>query len=385
MSRRLAHGIISMFCIIGMVVLALGCIGKPGIARCDELAFSYVLNETGGITLTAYTGSEADPVIPTEIDGKPVTEIGDGCFQGLLGIKKVHVPEGIVRIGEYAFECCALLEKIYFPETLASIGDGAFSGCVQLTLADMQDGIESIGDGAFLYCRSLVYIVLPQNLKELGDFAFANCSNLTRAVFRGDGINRIPDRAFYGCANLLNVDLPASITSVGKRAFAKCESLRTLYFAEFLDEVGPYAFDGCSSLAAIDIQAASIGERAFSGCRSLTYLRLGDRTRSIGYAAFMGSGITSLDIPGSVEDIAEGAFYSSTIASVQVGDGSAYQVVNGSLYADGGKTLLVYFPEDPYAEAEQTQFTVPDGVEIIASYAFSRCSLTEVVLPGSLK
>ncbi|MBQ1617453.1 MAG: leucine-rich repeat domain-containing protein, partial [Ruminococcus sp.] len=46
---------------------------------------------------------------------------------------------------------------------------------------------------------------------------------------------------------------------------------------------------------------------------------------------------------------------------------------------------LAFFPADPYAEEPQTEYTVPDGVETIASYAFAESGLTNVILPSSLK
>ena len=82
-------------CILLALALLLGCM--PALAAQADYRY-----EAGadGVTLTAYLGSSASPAIPTELDGKPVTAIGDGCFQGLLCLKTVHVPEGIARIGE---------------------------------------------------------------------------------------------------------------------------------------------------------------------------------------------------------------------------------------------------------------------------------------------
>ena len=63
----------------------------------------------------------------------------------------------------------------------------------------------------------------------------------------------------------------------------------------------------------------------------------------------------------------------------------SFRLIDGSLYTADGKTLLAFFPADPYAEEPQTECTVPDGVETIAAYAFAESSLTTVILPSSLK
>lgn len=94
----------------------------------SKAEFSYS-EDAGTLTLTSYTGNEEILSIPSKIDGKAVTRIGDACFQGNAALKKVTVPEGILSIGDYAFECCSRLEKIYLPDSLSSIGEGAFSGC----------------------------------------------------------------------------------------------------------------------------------------------------------------------------------------------------------------------------------------------------------------
>lgn len=86
----------------------------------------------GTVTLTAYTGKDAAPKIPSKIDGKSVTAIGPECFRGNIAIKKISIPEGITEIGDYAFEACSAASELKLPSTLRTIGKGAFSGDAQL-------------------------------------------------------------------------------------------------------------------------------------------------------------------------------------------------------------------------------------------------------------
>lgn len=338
-----------------------------------------------GLTLTGYTGKAANLTIPAQIDGKPVTEIGDGCFQGMVCLKRVHVPEGIRRIGDYAFECCSALERIYLPDSLLEIGDGAFSGCGRLTLADLQDHVQRIGKGAFLCCDALVSIVLSADLEELGDFAFAGCSSLASAAFGSGNLMTLPDRAFYGCEALTRVRLPESVTSIGKRAFSGCKSLQAFYHGTALKSIGGYAFESCEQMASVDFTAPVIPTGVLSGCGAVNYFAIHEGTKTIESKAFFGAGMTDLNISSTVSDIEPGAFYGSSIASVSLEENDAYQVRDGALLTADGKTFLYWMPEDPYAEEPQTGFTVPEGVEVIESYAFANCPLTTVQLPKSLK
>lgn len=375
------RGLRTIITLLSVLALVLGCCSVAFAASGD---FRYAEGKDG-LTLTAYTGSAASLTLPAQIDGKPVTEIGDGCFQGMVCLKRVHVPEGVKRIGDYAFECCSALERIYLPDSLAEIGDGAFSGCGRLTLADLQDNVEKIGRGAFLCCDALVSVELSAALKELGEFAFAGCSSLARAGFSGAQLTAIPDRAFYGCEDLTRINLPESVTSIGKRAFSGCKSLQYFYHGTALTDLGSYAFEGCERLSNVSFIAPVVRTGLLNGCGALTYLTLPEGVQSIEPKAFFGAGMTDLSLSSTVTDIAPGAFDGVSVKALTLEENTAYQLVNGALLTADGKTMLYWTPEDPYSEEPQTSFTVPEGVEIIESYAFSLSPLTTVRLPESLK
>ena len=136
--------------------------------------FSYVRNEDNTMTLTAYSGAEAEENIPSEIGGAKVTGIASECFSGNVKLAELTVPEGVTWIRNYAFECCSALRSVNLPETLVRIGEGAFSDCGMLASVDL-GGVERIGSGAFLYCGKLEALVLPESLSGMGDFAFTGC------------------------------------------------------------------------------------------------------------------------------------------------------------------------------------------------------------------
>ena len=348
-------------------------------------SFDFTENADGTLTLTGYSGTESILEIPAELNGKPVSAIGESCFAGIICLKAVHIPEGVTQVGDYAFESCTALQKVYFPYSLRSIGDGAFSGCECLMLADLQEGLESIGRGAFLYCVSLVQLELPEALTTLGDFAFAGCDALASVRFGGDRVTALPDRLFYGCASLSRLRLPEGISSVGKRAFSGCGKLENLYFAAPLTSLGEYAFENCSKLTSIDLTAGAIPGGLFMGCIELSWFSVADGASTIAYGAFRNSGISDLSVPASVETIEPGAFYSMHGSLMLDEENPNYQLIDGSLYTKDGKTLLAYFPADPYAEEPQTEFAVPEGVEVIASCALAESGLTTLTLPASLR
>ena len=78
--------------------------------------FRYTEND-GEITITGLKSDkgsvEEDTIIPNEIDGKPVTAIGDNAFYGCGYMGKLTIPESVTTIGDYAFwECSGFTQEI---------------------------------------------------------------------------------------------------------------------------------------------------------------------------------------------------------------------------------------------------------------------------------
>lgn len=132
-------------------------------------------------TITAYQGDRTTVTIPENIDGVPVTAIGDYAFDGRdkeneKRLRHVRIPDGVVRIGKEAF-ARNNLQSIDFPEHLEEIGEGAF--CDQ-----WKTGIED---------RSLK-LELPESVTVISENAFANAGNPLTAVL--PGVTKIKTGAF---------------------------------------------------------------------------------------------------------------------------------------------------------------------------------------------
>ena len=83
---------------------------------------------TRGISIDSYVGSGKNIVIPSEIDGTPVTSISDNAFSG-KAVTSVVIPDSVTTIGWFAFYCCSYLDSVSIPASVNTIGYGCFDGC----------------------------------------------------------------------------------------------------------------------------------------------------------------------------------------------------------------------------------------------------------------
>ena len=84
------------------------------------------------IKITSYTGEPTEVVIPSQINGIPVTTIGYLAFQYCDSLKSVIISNGITTIEREAFYNCYNVTNIEIPESATSIDYGVFYECQKL-------------------------------------------------------------------------------------------------------------------------------------------------------------------------------------------------------------------------------------------------------------
>lgn len=171
----------------------------------NELEFTLNDNEKSYSVTGIGTVTEQHVVIPSNYQGKPVT-----------------------NIGEYAFSDCYALTSIVIPDSVTSIGEYAFSYCQALTNIVIPDSVTSIGKSAFSYCQALTSIVIPGSVTSIGESTFYNCAGLTSVVI-SDGVTSIGEHAFSYCYALTSIVIPSSMTSINVWAF-EYGSLNKIFF-----------------------------------------------------------------------------------------------------------------------------------------------------------
>ena len=178
--------------------------------------------------------------------------------------------------------------------------------------------------------------------------------------------------------------IPDGTEIIGESAFCFCENLSSITIPDSVKKIGDSAFFYCTELTSIRIPegVTNISESMLYGCSALASVILPDSLTSIGpLAFFLCCNLTSLHIPDSVTSIDHNPFYGcdQLVLSLSA-DHPTLEIVDDVLFSKTDKRLVRY----PIMKND-TVYTVPEGTQIIGTFAFSDCeTLTRITLPNSV-
>ena len=374
--------------------------------------------EEGGtsVTITNYTGSSNDVVIPATVNGKPVTVIGSNTFSSNSGIKSITIPSSVTSIAANVFKYCYSLNTVHYegseaqwcgiqfgngdsnpcrngasgkitalyfgdsetadleiPEGVTQINDYAFYGCRCLTSVSFPSTLTSIGNEAFYYCKGLRSVFIPANVETIGNNAFGSSKYVfCEASGKPEGWNSQWSHAtvLYGQTSLKKFDY--TVTN---------ETTKTV-------EIGPYygsdrdvTVPGIITIGEEDYTVTSIKSNLFSEHKTLTTVTFPNTITEIsGSTFYLCSNLESINIPASVTTIDPSAIYGcENLQSVTVDAGNvAYKTENNTLFSMDGTKLVLY-----YAKKSQVNYVVPSTVTEICDYAFDCSQISGIDMSAS--
>ena len=234
-------------------------------------------------TIKKYNGNDAVVNIPSEINGTPVTTIGNAAFRD-SSVTSVTIPDSVTEIGANAFAGCTNLTSVnYIGGDWSKLTIQSGNPAVEDAAKDAAN--EQLFDFEFILNNTAVIVIrykgtaadvtIPSRYKGkpvtvIDPVAFYNNSAVT-SVTIPDSVTAIPDYAFGFCSQLTNISIPNSVTFIGFSAFNSCTSLKSITLPSSLSTIQSYAFYNCGNLKTIRIPVSvtSIGNYAFDVCPSL--------------------------------------------------------------------------------------------------------------------
>ena len=322
--------------------------------------------ENDEVTITQYTGNDAEVTVPGSIKGMPVVAIDSSAFHHCDNMRSVTIPDSVVRIGGLAFSKCYALEHVTLGRGIREIDFSPFSFCEKMIYNKYKNGYY-VGneENPYLALVSLAsedaetVTIHPDTVVVCGS-AMKGCSSL-RELFVSDAVVSIGSFAFSYCSSLETLYIPESVESIGHMAFEHCDSLLNIVVSDksphfksvdgslFSHDgtrlikytagqnvssysipngvliIEDYAFENAKQLTEVVLSDSveEIGHSAFIHCENLRNIQLGNSLKRIGGQAFgFCSSLTAVTIPDSVEELSYSVFsYCDNLESAVIGCG----------------------------------------------------------------
>ncbi len=190
-----------------------------------QFAYEFTNNT---VIIAGYSGAGSVVVIPSVVNGVPVTSIGGSAFQSCTTLTSIAIPDSVTNLGGSAFYLCTNLLSV-------TIGDTATTG---------NSGFISIGELAFNYCTSVTNITISKSVSTIGDYAFDNCTNLISVTIgnsatTGNYATSFGDRAFRECTSLTSIYLQGN-APIADPSLLAGDNYATVYYLPGTTGWGPF-------------------------------------------------------------------------------------------------------------------------------------------------
>ena len=364
--------------------------------------------------------------------------IEDELFVGCVSLKSVTIPDSVSEIGVGAFRNCAKLVSVTISKnsTLAIINHDAFNGCTAFEMIAIAKETANVADTEEAEQKKV--FVVPATVSVIGNYAFKGCAIPNLAFAENGELKRIEYKVFADCTALKSVSIPSYINSVDFDAFNGCanltdasvpadfiralsnaknangnpavktleitsdsiincyyiremKNLSKLIISEDVETIDNRSFEGCSNLAAIEVDENNAKYVSINGClieKDTGTLILGttesiipNSVKKIASYAFALSNVSEIVIPETVECIEKFAFSSCRkLADVTI-ESSA--TVIEDLAFDGSDAITnAVIPANAILYISQASLNTVEITEgAIPAYAFKDCvPLNEVIV-----
>lgn len=229
-----------------------------------------------------YTGTAENVVIAEVYEELPVTEIGEYAFDAI----------------DTNADLAGVVKTIWMPNSITKIGKNAFSGLTVLNQMTLSENLVMIDEWSFNYTTSLQTLNLPSTLKSIGKRAFSN-------------------------AGLTGLTLPEGFESIGEQAFYNADAM-----------VGTFVFPST---------CLDIGYSVFQNASHITGIVFPEGIKNFNRFCFGMDDLETVNIPDSVEEMAERSFYKANLTNIYIGENLGSIAKDAFLSVTFGANLKIYY------------------------------------------
>ncbi len=267
-----------VFSVVAVFMVCIGGSVKANAANTTEMTqdgFEYWISgedEEAHIVISGYGGGAAEVTVPSEIEGVPVTEVGDRAFMYSPEIVKLVLPESVTTVHERCFWYLDQLEDVtlggvkYFRNfsglLVSKVTQNLFGHCEQLKRVTFGDACcfyeEERNDGKLnLFpddvLNHLEYLYIGNGMPKLPKY-----------LFWGNSLKEIevgPDNEHYASVNGVLFDSEKKTLITAPIAYEK----DTFVVPYGVETIARYGFDACTNIKKIYIpQTVETFEKRFT-------------------------------------------------------------------------------------------------------------------------
>ncbi len=330
-----------------------------------------------------------------------LSEIREYLFSYCIALTKIVIPESVTTIYRSAFDNCTAMTTIYYGgdatdwAQIQHIGSYYNNSLDSATIYYYSENMpQELSVNAWRYvdgvptawpahiAHSYVYknndtshwqdcsVCHAITTSEVHAFVDGKCTcdyveetqNLAYSFVAG----ATEEVSYYevaglGTATAKHIKIPATyndgtngehpVKSVAKDAFQATSTtsaettLLSITFLDNMETIEEYAFSGCISLTSVIFSSTitKIDTCAFAVCSTLTNITLPNGLKEIGTLAFSFTGLTSVNIPASVEAIGDNPFvFCENLNAITVNSESTnFQMINNCLIDIVNKQIII--------------------------------------------
>lgn len=334
----------------------------------------YIDIGAGQASIILYVGSGEDVVIPEQLGELTVTDIQNGAFRN-KGITSIVLPNSLKSIGVLAF-ADNKIKGVTIPDHVTNIGAWAFERN-EIENVILGTGLTKVETGVFSR-NNLDTVIVPAEITSIGAWAFER--NKIKRVLIGGNATAIDTNAFSNNTSSITMFGYAGSTAQTYatnrgHTFKELQLLIDDHGMRFiaLDDGNAQVvqYKGPGGAIAIPAQiggftVTEIWDKAFLG-KGLTSVELPEGLVTIGGLAFASNALTKITIPDHVTSIGEWAFERNKLEQVTFG-ASLTQIANGVFAYN-----VLRFVE------------IPNTITVIGEWAFQNNLIYDLQLSSALK